>query len=293
MSHNKITRRRMLTQTASFAAMTAAASEFSPLLAAPDARPFKIGACDWSIGKGADVAAMQVASDIGLDGVQVSFGANKQGGHLQRAEVQKAYLEAADKYGTEIASLAMGELNSVPYKSEPQTEKWVSDVIDACQALGTNVVLLAFFGRGNLKGDKPGMKEVARRLKKVAPKAEKAGVILGIESRLSAAEHIEIIDAVGSPSVQVYYDVANSLQGGYDIYKEIRWLGKKQICEIHMKENGFLLGQGKVDFKKVRRAIDDAGYRGWLIIEGAVPRGKSMIESYKLNQKFLRDVFKA
>jgi sugar phosphate isomerase/epimerase len=94
--------------------------------------------------------------------------------------------------------------------------------------------------------------------------------------------------------VQVYYDVANMEKMGYDIYREIRWLGKKKlICEIHAKENGFLLGQGRVDFKKVRQAVDDIAYSGWLIIESAVPKGAKMLDSYIANCKFLRRMFAA
>ena len=131
-----------------------------------------------------------------------------------------------------------------------------------------------------------------RRLKEVAPKAEKAGVTLGIESWLSAEDHSRIIDRVGSPAVKVYYDVANSTERGYDIDKEIRWLGKQaQICEFHMKENGKLLGQGRIDFRKVRAALDDIGYRGPMQIEAAVPTGANLIESYIANRKFLQDIF--
>ena len=91
---------------------------------------------------------------------------------------------------------------------------------------------------------------VVKRLKAVAPKAEKAGMILGIESWLSAEGHLDILNRVGSKAVQVYYDVCNSNDRGYDIYREIRQLGRERICEFHFKENGALLGQGKVDFAK-------------------------------------------
>src|SRR6266481_6470289 len=139
------------------------------------------------------------------------------------------------------------------------------------EALGLKTVLLAFFGKGDLVGDEAGQREVIRRLKRVAPKAEKAGVSLGLESWLSAEDTVRIMDRVGSPAVKMYYDVCNSNDRGYDIYKEIRWLGKKNICEFHLKENGFLLGQGKVDFARVREAIEDIGYQGWVQIEGSVP----------------------
>lgn len=262
---------------------------------AAEAKPrFKIGACDWSIGKMADPAALDVAKQIGLDGVQVSLGSLANDMHLRRPEVQQRYKDAAKKSGVEVLSLAIGELNNIPYKSDPRTIPWVSDCIDVCHAMGCRVILLAFFGNDDLRDDKAGTDETVRRLKTVAPKAEKAGVILGIESWLSAEDNMRIIDRVGSRAVQVYYDVANSTERGYDIGKEIRWLGKQgQICEFHLKENGALLGKGRIDFKKVRAAIDDIGYRGPMQIEGAVPPGGKLIESYIANLKFLREIFPA
>jgi sugar phosphate isomerase/epimerase len=91
--------------------------------------------------------------------------------------------------------------------------------------------------------------------------------------------------------VQVYYDVANSTQMGYDILAEIRQLGRERICEFHAKENGFLLGEGRIDFAAVRRALDDIRYTGWLHIEGAVPKGQPIVESYVQNVRFMRKHF--
>ena len=42
---------------------------------------FRIGACDWSIGQGGKIEALDVARQIGLDGVEVSFG--PPGGEVQ------------------------------------------------------------------------------------------------------------------------------------------------------------------------------------------------------------------
>jgi L-ribulose-5-phosphate 3-epimerase len=292
MRHNQIrlSRREMIRQSAQATAWLALAANCAPLFAAPEKRRFRLGACDWSIGKTSDPAAFEVAKQIGLDGVQVSLGTVANDLHLRKPAVQQQYKEATRKTGLEVASLAIAELNSIPYKSDPRTVQWVSDSIDVCKALGVRLVLLAFFSKDDLRGDPAGVDEVVRRLKAVAPKAEKAGAILGIESWLSAEQHLEILDRVGSKAVQVYYDVCNSNDRGYDIYKEIRTLGKR-ICEFHAKENGALLGQGKVDFHKVRAALDDIGYRGWIQIEGAVPPGKPMLESYQANCKFMRGIW--
>ena len=288
-----LTRREMLARTGRVGVGLALSAPMGPVLAAQGTPRIRIGSCDWSLGKMASPSSFEFAKEIGLEGVQVSLGSASDDMKLRRPEVQKQFEEAARASGVEIASLAIGEMNNIPYKSDPRAEAWVSDSVEVMQALGVNVVLLAFFSKGDLVGDKEGTDEVVRRLKKVAPRAEKAGVILGLESWLSAEDTMRIMERVGSPAVKMYYDVCNSTDRGYDVPKEIRWLGKKNICEFHMKENGFLLGRGKIDFKRVRDAIEEIGYAGWMQIEGAVPRGGNVQEAYKANYKFLRSLFPA
>lgn len=284
-----LSRRSFLTRTTLAATL---GPGLAPLLAAPASRGFRIGACDWSIGKMADPAAFDVAKEIGLDGVQVSLGTKADDMALRTQAVQARYREAVKRTGLAVASLAIGELNNIPYKSDPRTIPWVADAPAAARALECRVILLAFFGNGDLKGDAAGTDEVVRRLKEAAPRAEKAGAILGIESWLSAAENYAIVERVASPAVKIYYDVANSEKMGYDIYEEIRWLGKKHaICEFHMKENDAVLGRGRVDFRKVRAAIEDIGYTGWMQIEGALPGGQPLGPTYTANYLFLRELF--
>lgn len=252
---------------------------------------FSIGVCDWSIGPAGDSSSFAMAKKIGLDGVQVSLNTATDHEHLRKPAILNAHKQAAQEAGIRFSGLAIGLLNEIPYKSDPRTEEWVQDSVDVANALGVKTILLAFFSKNDLKNDPKGTQVVIDRLKAVAPKAEKAGVTLGIESWLSAAEHLAIMNAVGSPAVKVYYDVCNSSVMGYDIFREIRDLGKERICEFHLKENGYLLGKGKVDLVKVRQALDDIGYSGWLQLEGAVPQGKSKLESYIENNKTVRSLF--
>jgi len=252
---------------------------------------FTIGACDWSIGNQSNLGAMEMAQQIGLDGAQLSLGLKTNNMHLRRKDVQEAYFALARIFKVKFTGLGIGELNNFPYKSDRQTDIWVSDSIDVAKALDVKVVLIAFFGKGDIKNDPVGQDAVIKKFKDVMPKAEKLGITLGIESWLSAEEHMRIIDAVASPNLKVYYDVANSEKMGYDIYEEILWLGKKkQICEFHFKENDFLLGQGKVDFLKVKKCIEEISYQGAIQIEGAVPSNSNMFESYVKNNQFVREL---
>ncbi len=288
-NHPVLSRRRMLTRTTRAAAALALTSSLAPLFAAPEKRGFRIGACDWSL-RHMDPGAFEVAKQIGLDGVQVSLGTAANQMHLRQPEVQRTYLEASRKSGVAIASLAIGEMNNIPLKSDPRAAVWLEDSIPVMVALGVKVVLIAEFNKGELKGDRAGVDHTVEVLQRIAPKAEKAGVILGIENYLSAEENLDILARVNSPAVQVYYDVGNSTDKGYDIYQEIRML-KGKVCEFHAKDAGYMLGQGRVDFHKVRQAMDDIDYRGWIQIEAAAPH--NLVADYQAHLKFLKSVFPA
>lgn len=279
--------RRHMLRTAAVAAC-APALRFAPAAGVVPSG-FRIGVCDWTLGKRADPAALEMAHKLGLDGIQVDFGLPKSGMPLFKPEVQEIYRATAKKLELEIASMAIGAMNSVPYKSDPRAEEWVANGIDVCSALGVKTVLLAFFGNGDLRDDSQGIDAVIRKLRQVTPKAEKAGVTLGFESWLSAQQHMDILERVGSSALRVYYDVANSHKMGYDVPKEIRLLGKR-ICEFHAKDYDGLYGKGSMDFTAVRRAMDDIGYRGWLHMEGTeMPLG---IEgSCRYDLEYLRTIF--
>ena len=249
----------------------------------------KIGACDSTLGKRTDPAALEIAKRLGLDGIMVDVGNWKEDLPLRKPELQKKYLEMQKQIGVPVSSLALGTLNEIPLKNDPRAEQWLSDSIDVCKALGLTVILVPFFGKGDLRNDQPGTDAVVAALKRVAPKAEKTGVILGLESWLSAEQHVDILDRVSSTAVQVYYDVGNSQKAGYDIFKEIRSLGRR-ICEFHAKDNEDLYGKGTMNFPEVRRAMADIGYSGWMQIEGTkMPLG--IEESVRVDLNYLRSVF--
>ena len=89
------------------------------------------------------------------------------------AKVQQEYLQAAKRTGLEIASLAIGELNSVPLKNNPTAAQWLAESLDAAKAMSLTLVMPAFFGPGELDMQRTGeIDRVVKALKDVAPKAE-------------------------------------------------------------------------------------------------------------------------
>jgi len=84
-----LTRRQMIVRTA--AASLGFAPHLTPLFADEKSRGFKIGACEWSLHKG-DPSSMDVAKQIGIDGVQLGMGSVENNLHLRKPEVQQACL---------------------------------------------------------------------------------------------------------------------------------------------------------------------------------------------------------
>lgn len=259
-----------------------------------DRARIKISACDWSLGKSSDPASFAIARQIGLQGVQLNMGNLQNDLHLRQPEVLNKFIASSKDKGITISGVAIAEMNRVPYKSDERTDQWVSDAIDVAAACGVKVVLLAFFDKGDLRNDPNGVAMVIEKLKRVAPKAEKHGVILGIESYLSAPELIRMMDRVDSSNVQVYYDFRNSADAGYDVIKEVKQLGKERICELHMKENGSLLRDGTMDWTSICDTLISMDYigSGWMQIEGAIPANGETIASYKDNLAFLQEKFR-
>jgi len=287
MSQAVLARRRLLAGSAAGVAVLGFSSPLSLFAKGKEKPRFKIGACDWSIGHRGKVSALEFAKEVGMDGVQVCIPTME----LKKETRRQEYLDAAKKYDIEICSLGIGMLHAAPFASDPRAVGYIEDCIRFMPKMNQKILLIPFFGKADIKGKPELEKEVIRRFKMLAPKAEKAGIILGIESTINADAHIRIIDAVGSPAIQVFYDTANMYDQGYDIYKEIRQLGRDRICQFHCRENNHLLGQGVIDFRKVREAIDDIGYRDWLVVEYSTVKGKSITECYKHNREFLQKIF--
>ena len=103
----------------------------------------------------------------------------------------------------------------------------------------------------------------------------------------TAEDNVRIMERAKSPAVLVYYDVGNSNRNGFDVPKEIRWLGKSRICQMHLKDKGYI-GDGPIDFTAVMKAIADIGYAGFANLETSAPSG-SIEDDMRRNLKAVRE----
>ena len=261
-----------------------------PAFAARSGVKFKVGVTDWNLKQEGKVESIALAKQLGFDGVQISIGKGTDKVPLSDPGLQKTFLDESKRVGLKVESLCLEILHRNYLKSDPLGQRWVADSIPIAKAMGVRVVLLPFFGKGALETVAE-MDKVGDALKEVAPAAEKAGVILGIEDTISARDNVRIMDRTKSPAVLTYYDVGNSTKAGFDVVEEIRWLGGARICEVHLKDNPHYLGEGTIDFKAVIDALADVGFDGWAQLETDCPT--SVEADMRRNLKFIRDLIAA
>ncbi|MCB1275261.1 sugar phosphate isomerase/epimerase family protein [Prosthecobacter sp.] len=126
--------------------------------------------------------------------------------------------------------------------------------------------------------------ESVARMKSVAPHAEKQGIKVLIENvwntfLISAYDMARFIDEVGSPWVQVHFDIGNMMRWGVaEHWAQV--LGKRSQ-KLDVKEydlakamsegmrKGFdtPLGEGSINWPAVREALAQIQYTGWAAAE--------------------------
>ncbi len=255
-----------------------------------DVPGLRIGVTDWNLKLGADPEAVPTAARLGFQGVQVSFGRQLANGKMPADDPQiiARYLDLSKQHNCPIDGTCVDRLHDIGLKSDPLASKWVEDSIRLTKELHTSVLLLPFFGRWALK-TRGEMDHVGDALRDLAPAAKSAGVILGLEDTISAEDNVRIMDRSRAENVLVYYDVGNSTIAGFEPAKEIRWLGKDRICQVHLKDNPHFLGEGKIRFEPIAEAIKHIGFQGWANLETGTRPGERDADMKK-NLAYIRGV---
>jgi L-ribulose-5-phosphate 3-epimerase len=258
------------------------------LFAASKSNGPHIGVTDWNLKKTGELDAVELAKSLGFEGVQVSLGRKPVGDKLalDNAEIQAQYLARAKQQNIALAGTCLDILHVNYLKNDKLGQKWVAEGIPITKKLNAKVMLLPFFGKGALETQQE-RDYVGDVLKEIAGEAERAGVLLGLEDTISAEENVRIMEHTKSKAVMVYYDVGNSTRNGFDVVKEIRWLGKSRICQMHLKDKGYI-GDGPIDFTAVMKAIGDIGYEDFANLETSAPSG-SIEDDMRRNLKAVRE----
>jgi L-ribulose-5-phosphate 3-epimerase len=247
----------------------------------------KIGTMDGVLKLSGNPDAVRVAKQLNLAAVQVTLGHATEEGTLplEDSGLQGAFRKASKQYGVPLDSTYLDMLHVNCLKNDPLASKWVEKGIGITKNLNAGILMTVFFGKCQVL-QRPELDYVVDRFRELAPHAERAGVILGFENTSSGEDNRYAVDKVASNAFKVWYDVGNSTYNGYDVPKEIRMLGRDRICQFHFKDHGYL-GEGKVNYPPILRAIAAIGFKGYANLETTSPSG-SVEADTKRNLAYLR-----
>jgi sugar phosphate isomerase/epimerase len=261
---------------------------------------YKIAVCDWMILKRQKLGAFQLTKDIGADGVEVdmgSLGTNETfvSAITTDAKLRQQFLDKARELNLEIPSLAMSGFYAQSFAERPTVPRMTQDCIDTMKEMNVKIAFLPLGVRSDLVKHPEFRSNVVERLKLIGKQAEKAGVIIGVETELPAAEQVKLIDDVGSPAIKIYYNFSNPLQNGHDLIAELKTLGAKRICQIHCTDQDgvWLQDDPKIDMPKVKQTLDEMGWSGWLVIERSrkANDSRNVKGNFGANTTYMKSVF--
>lgn len=260
---------------------------------------YKIAVVDLMILKRQKLSAFELAKEIGADGLEVDMGGlgsrDTFDNKLADPSVREQFLQKSKELGIEISSIAMTGFFAQSFATRPTYQKMVGDCIDTMVAMGVKTAFLPLGVQGDLTKNPELRPAIVERLKVVGKMAEKAGVVIGIETTLDARAEVQLLKDVGSDAIRSYFKFANAVRNGKDISEELKILGKKRICMIHCtNEDGvWLQNDPAVNLKKIRQTLDKMGWKGWLVVERSRDQKdpRNVKWNFSANVAYLKQIF--
>ncbi|MDR0712238.1 MAG: family 78 glycoside hydrolase catalytic domain [Prevotellaceae bacterium] len=262
-------------------------------------RRYKVSVCDWMMLKRQKIGAVELASELGADGLELDLGSlgkrvsfdNK----LTEKSFQELFISECNRLGVEFSSLALSAFYGQSFAARENYESLIDEAIASMVALKVKRAFLPMGNQSDLAKNPELYPVVLERLKVVAQKAEKAGVIFGIETTLDAKGEAKLIDEVGSPSVRSYVNFSSILKRKGDVIAELKILGKNRIMQIHATNtDGFWIqNDPQLNMPKVKETLDKMGWSGWLVVERSRDTGDvhNVKKNYGANVKYLKEIF--
>jgi sugar phosphate isomerase/epimerase/dienelactone hydrolase len=260
---------------------------------------YKIGLIDLMLLKRQKLGAITLTAELKADGVEVDMGGlgNRPtfDNQLLIDSVRNQFIQTAKERKVEIFCLAMTGYYAQSFCGRAEYIRSIEDCIKTMQLMNVKHAFLPLGVQCDIKKNPAIRDSVIARLKVAGKLAEEAGVIIGIETSLTAKEEVELLKQIGSPAIKIYFNFSNPLKEGRDLISELKILGKERISMIHAtnKDSVWLENDPQIDLYKVKKTLDEIGWSGWLVIERSRDARKPSDTrfNYGANTAYLKKVF--
>ena len=261
---------------------------------------YKVAACDWMMLKRQKLGEFKLSHEIGADGVEMDMGGlgkrDTFDNKLHQVHFQEVFKKMAAEYQIEVPSIAMSGFYGQSFLKHRNYRVLIDDCIKTMQVMGAKIAYLPLGGCGNdWKTDDEQRRRLVSRLHVAGEMAHSEGLVIGIRTGLSAKEDIKLLEQINSEGIQIYFSVQEALDNKRDLYKELKTLGRKRICQIHISEtDGVTLPHSKnIDMHRVKEQLDKMGWSGWLVVERSRDAGdvRNVKKNFGMNIRYLKEVF--
>lgn len=261
---------------------------------------YKVAACDWMMLKRQKLGEFKLSHEIGADGVEMDMGGlgkrDTFDNKLHQVYFQELFKKTAAEYQIEVPSIAMSGFYGQSFLKHRNYRVLIDDCIKTMQVMGAKIAYLPLGGCGNdWKTDDEQRRRLVSRLHVAGEMAHSEGLVIGIRTGLSAKEDIKLLEQINSEGIQIYFSVQEALDNKRDLYKELKTLGRKRICQIHISEtDGVTLSHSKnIDMHRVKEQLNKMGWSGWLVVERSRDAGdvRNVKKNFGMNIRYLKEVF--
>lgn len=261
---------------------------------------YKVAACDWMMLKRQKLGEFKLSHEIGADSVEMDMGGlgkrDTFDNKLHQVYFQELFKKTAAEYQIEVPSIAMSGFYGQSFLKHRNYRVLIDDCIKTMQVMGAKIAYLPLGGCGNdWKTDDEQRRRLVSRLHVAGEMAHSEGLVIGIRTGLSAKEDIKLLEQINSEGIQIYFSVQEALDNKRDLYKELKTLGRKRICQIHISEtDGVTLPHSKnIDMHRVKEQLDKMGWSGWLVVERSRDAGdvRNVKKNFGMNIRYLKEVF--
>jgi alpha-L-rhamnosidase len=260
---------------------------------------FKIAVCDWMILKRQKIGAMELAKELGADGLELDMGSlgnrisfdNK----LIDKNFQEQFIAEFNRLGIQCSSIALSAFYGQSFAKRDNYEQLIDECIATMKAMGVETAFLPLGNQCDIVKEPALYPIVLERLKVVAQKAEAAGVVIGIETTLPAAKEAALIDKINSPAIRSYVNFSSILKRGGNIIKDLKTLGKERIIQIHATNtDGYWIeNDPALNMPEIKKTLENMGWSGWLVVERSRDTADvhNIKRNYGENVKYLKSTF--
>ncbi len=203
------------------------------------------------------------------------------------ADGRRQLVAAADAAGIAIPSLCIDEPLETPFDDTEPALDLATRLAPVTLDLHLEIVVLPLLEASDLHVlDRP---RAAWSVCLLADRLRGHGTRLALELGISAVESLRFLEAVGSPSVGLCYDLGNATALGFDVAAELRLLGP-HVWHIHVKDKdargeNVRYGTGQVQFAPALAELRAHGFDGLLTMEAT--RGEDPVVTAAEHQAFL------